>query len=186
MSMGRLVYAVIASLDGYVADAEGRFDWAAPDAEVHDFVNDRSDSVGTYLYGRRTYELMSAWEHDPDLVEGSPQTARFAQIWQRARKIVYSTTGAEITTRDTELRTRFDAEEVAGLKQDTDTDLDVFGPTLAAHALGAGLVDEVQVTVVPHLVGAGLAWFPGGVTALRRCEVHQFAGGAIWLRYEVV
>lgn len=183
--MGRLVYAVIASLDGYVADDGGRFDWAMPDAEVHDFVNDQQESVGTYLYGRTTYQLMTGWEHDPDLVEGSPETARFARLWQRATKIVYSTTEPEITTRDTMLRARFDAEEVGRLKQESVADLSVFGPTLAAHALAAGLVDEVQVTVVPHLVGSGLAWFPGGSTALRRREVRQFAGGAVWLRYDV-
>lgn len=183
--MGRLIYAVIASLDGYVADDEGRFDWYTPDAEVHDFINDRTEPLGTYLYGRRTYELMSVWEHDQQLLEGSPETARFAQIWQRADKIVHSTTGPEITTGKTVLRTRFDAGEVAALKQDGEADLSVFGPTLAAHALAAGLVDEVQVTVAPHLVGGGLAWFPGGSTALLRREVRQFESGALWLRYDV-
>ena len=183
--MGRLIYAVIASLDGYVADAEGNFDWYTPDAEVHDFINDRTEPVGTYLYGRRTYELMSVWEHDPQLLEGSPETARFAQIWQLARKVVYSTTDPEVTTRDTSLRTRFDPEEVVRIKEGAQADITVFGPTLAAHALAAGLVDEVQVTVAPHLVGAGLAWFPGSGTALQRREVRKFAAGAVWLRYDV-
>lgn len=182
--MGRLLYSVIASLDGYVADAEGRFDWAVPDAEVHDFVSDLEESVGTYLYGRTTYELMTGWEHDPDLVDGSPETARFARIWQRATKVVHSTTDPEITTQRTTLRTRFDPDEVARLKEG-EADLNVFGPTLAAHAFAAGLVDEVQVVVVPHLVGSGLAWFPGGSTPLRRREVREFAGGAVWLRYDV-
>ncbi|GGF37179.1 hypothetical protein GCM10011519_08360 [Marmoricola endophyticus] len=184
--MGRLVYAVIASLDGYLADEAGRFDWAEPDEEVLALVNDQEERIGTYLYGRRAYEMMTVWEHDPGSVAAdSPQSGRFARIWQQASKIVYSTTLDAVSTRDTTLRRVFDVDEVRTLVRDSEADVNVFGPTLAAHAFAAGLVEEVQVTVVPHLVGGGLAWFPGGSTALERREVRQLGAGAVWLRYAV-
>lgn len=183
--MGRLVYTAIGSLDGYLADEAGDFGWAAPDAEVHAFVNDRLRGVGTFLYGRRTYELMTAWENDRSLAEASPETADFARLWQRADKIVHSTSLEAVSTSRTELRRTFDTGEVLRLKRHGDADLAVSGPTLARHAFRAGLVDEVQVFLVPVLVGGGLALWPGTRATLTLRDEHRFAGGVVWLRLDV-
>ena len=138
--MGRLVCTAIGSLDGYLADPDGDFRWAAPDAEVHAFVNARVRGVGTFLYGRRTYELMIPWETDPELAASAPETAEFAELWAEADKVVYSTSLEQVATRRTELRRAFDVEEVRGLLADDDADVAVSGPTLAAHAWAAVLV----------------------------------------------
>jgi dihydrofolate reductase len=183
--MGRLVYTAIGSLDGYLADPEGDFGWAEPDAEVHAFVNAQERDVGTYLYGRRTYELMVGWENDPDVAAASAETAEFAAIWQRADKIVFSTGLADVSTRRTTVRRTFDPEEVARLKRDTATDLAISGPTLAEHAFAAGLVDEVQVFLVPLVLGAGLSYWPRTRTPLALRDERHFAGGVVWLRYDV-
>jgi len=182
--MGRLIYAAIASLDGYTADADGRFDWAAPDVEVHGFVNDLERPVGTYLYGRRMYETMAAWETDPELAEGSAISRDFARIWRAADKIVYSTTLQSAGTERTRLERFFDAESVRRLKESTDADLTIGGPTLAAHAIRAGLVDEWQLFVTPIIVGGGLGWLPDGVrVGLDLVDHRRFAGGTTFLRY---
>jgi hypothetical protein len=125
--VGRLVYSVIGSLDGYMADANEAFDWAVPDEEVLAFVNEQERSVGTYLYGRRIYELMAGWETDPAAAAQSPESANFAGVWQAADKIVYSTTLDSVSTRRTQLRHAFDAEEVRSLKAHTSADLNVSG-----------------------------------------------------------
>jgi dihydrofolate reductase len=184
--MGRLLCTSIGSLDGYLADPDGDFGWAAPDAEVHAFVNARQRGVGTYLYGRRTYELMVPWETDPALAAHAPETAEFAEIWQQADKVVFSSTLETVTTRRTELRRTFDVEEVRRLKEGSGSDLAVSGPTLARYAFAAGLVDEVQVFLVPVLRGAGLSYWPGTRADLALRDERRFAGGVVWLRYEVV
>jgi dihydrofolate reductase len=184
--MGRLVSTAIGSLDGYLADPGGDFGWAAPDAEVHAFVNARMCGVGTYLYGRRTYALMTAWENDPGLAAGAPETAEFAGMWQRADKVVYSTSLPEVVTRRTALRRSFDADEVARLKRDAVGDLAVAGPTLARHAHAAGLVDELEVFLVPLVLGGGLSFWPPTRTPLVLRDERRFAGGVVWLRYDVV
>jgi dihydrofolate reductase len=183
--MGRLVFTAIGSLDGYLADADGDFGWAQPDPEVHAFVNARDRGVGTYLYGRRTYELMTGWETDPSVAALAPETAEFAEIWQRAEKVVYSSTLGEVSTRRTTLRHTFVPEEVARLKSATSADLAIAGPTLAQHAFAAGLVDEVQVYLVPLVLGGGLSFWPRTRTPLALSEQHRFAGGVVWLRYQV-
>jgi dihydrofolate reductase len=183
--MGRLVYTAIGSLDGYLADAAGDFGWAAPDPEVHAFVNTRQREVGTYLYGRRTYELMVGWETDPAVAAGSAETAEFAEIWQRADKLVYSATLADVSTRRTALRRTFDADEVAQLTRDSATDLGIAGPTLAQHAFAAGLVDEVQVYLVPLVLAGGLSYWPTTRTPLVLRDERRFGGGTVWLRYDV-
>ena len=184
--MGRLVCTAIGSLDGYLADPTGDFGWAAPDPEVHAFVNARQRAVGTYLYGRRTYALMVGWENDPALAAASPETAEFAEIWQRADKIVCSTSLREVVTRRTTLRRTFDAEEVSRLKRDSAADLAVSGPTLAQHAFAAGLVDELQVFLVPLVLAGGLSFWPATRTPLVLRDERRFAGGVVWLRYDVV
>lgn len=183
--MGRLIYTVIGSLDGYMADADGTFDWAVPDEEVLAFVNEQERSVGTYLYGRRIYELMTVWETDPAAAAQSAESAHFARLWQAADKIVYSTTSDSVSTRRTQLRHVFDAEEVRDLKAHASADLNVAGPTLAAHAFRAGLVDEVQVTVAPIIVGAGLSYYPDVLTPLVLRDTRRFGNGMVWLRYDV-
>jgi dihydrofolate reductase len=182
--MGRLIYSAIASLDGYTVDAEGRFDWAAPDEEVHGFVNDLERPVGTYLYGRRMYETMAVWETDPGLAEHSPVTRDFAQIWRAADRIVYSSTLDEVVTEQTRIERAFDPAEVRRLKESTDADLSIGGPTLATHAIRADLVDEWKLFVTPIIVGGGLGWLPDGVrVSLDLVDARRFAGGVTFLHY---
>jgi dihydrofolate reductase len=176
-----LVYSVIASLDGYTADAAGKFDWAEPDEEVLAFVNDQERGIGTYLYGRRMYETMLVWETVP-LDQQSPLSRDFARIWRAADKIVYSATLRGAATARTRVERRFDADAVRALKRDGD--VSVGGPGLAAAAIRAGLVDEYQVFVTPVVVGGGTAVFPDGVRArLDLVDQRRFAGGVVYLRY---
>src|SRR3954452_22821716 len=136
--MGRLVYSTIASLDGYLVDADGNFDWAAPDAEVHAFVNDLERGIGTYLYGRRMYEVMRYWETAPD--DGAPVEVDYAQVWRAADKVVYSSTLDGVSTDRTRLERRFDPTSVRTLIASADRDVSIGGADLAAHAIRAGLV----------------------------------------------
>jgi dihydrofolate reductase len=176
-----LVYSVIASLDGYTADAEGKFDWAEPDEEVFAFVNEQERGFGTYLYGRRMYETMLGWETVP-LAGQSPVMREFAEIWRAADKVVYSGTLRAASTARTRIEHRFDAEAVLALKREGD--VSVGGPGLAASAIRAGLVDEYRLYVTPVVVGGGTAVFPDGVRAgLDLLDQHRFAGGVVYLRY---
>ena len=183
--MGRLLCTAVGSLDGYLADPAGDFGWARPDPEVHAFVNERQRRVGTYLYGRRTYALMVGWENEPALAAASPETAAFAELWQGADKIVWSTSLAAASTRRTTLRRTFDPAEVARLKRASAADLAVSGPTFARHAFAAGLVDELQVFLAPLVLGAGLSFWPTTRTPLALLDERRFAGGVVWLRYQV-
>ena len=183
--VGRLLCTSIGSLDGYLADPDGGFGWAAPDPEVHGFVNARQRGVGTYLYGRRTYELMVGWETEPALAAASPETAEFAALWSGADKIVWSTSLTDASTRRTTLRRTFDPAEVTRLKRESPGDLAVSGPTFARHAFAAGLVDELQVFLVPLVLGAGLSFWPPTRTPLVLLDERRFAGGVVWLRYQV-
>ena len=158
--MGRLIYSAIASLDGYVEDAHGGFDWAAPDDEVHAFVNELERPVSTYLYGRRMYETMVYWENQPELVEQPPTVREFARIWQAADKIVYSKTLEAATSSRTRVERELDADAVRGLKASAAGDLTVGGAELAAQAIAAGLVDAYQLFLVPVLVGGGKRALP--------------------------
>jgi dihydrofolate reductase len=182
--MAKLIYSAIASLDGYVADAQGRFDWSVPDEEVHAFVNDLERPIGTHLYGRRLYEVMSAWEtaDGPDFAE--PLMQDYAAIWQAAEKVVYSTTLAEVSTARTRLERSFDPGAVERMKAGADRDLTVGGPGLAAHALAAGLVDECNLFVCPVIVGAGTAWLPDGLRLrLELLDERRFGNGVVHLHY---
>jgi len=149
-----LVYSVIASLDGYTADAEGKFDWAEPDEEVHAFVNELERGIGTYLYGRRMYETMVSWETVP-LAGQSQPTRDFAEIWRAADKVVYSTTLAAVPTANTRVEHHFDPDAVQELKAGTTANLTIGGANLAARAFEAGLVDECQLLVWPLILGGG-------------------------------
>jgi dihydrofolate reductase len=177
------MYSAIASLDGYVADAEGRFDWSAPDDEVHAFVNDLERPVGTYLYGRRMYEVMAAWE---TMDAGQPLVRDFAAIWRAADKIVYSRTLETVSTPRTRLERDFDAAAVRQLKESAGSDISVGGPGLAAHALAAGLVDECHLFLSPVSVGGGTRALPDDVRVdLELLDERRFGNGVVYVRYRV-
>lgn len=184
--MGKLIYAYLASLDGYIADDVGTFDWAMPDEEVMTHLNEAERGIGIYLYGRRIYEIMTGWETDPELAADSPGNADFAQIWQAAEKIVFSTTLQEVPTRRTRIERSFDAETVEPIKAAAETDLAVSGADLAATAWQLGLIDEVHLYVAPVLVGGGRRMFPDGIRhPLELLEQRRFGNGMVFLRYAV-
>jgi dihydrofolate reductase len=182
--MARLIYSAIASLDGYIADEDGNFDWAIPDEEVHAFINDLQRPIGTHLYGRRLYETMAGWETDPTLADQSALMRDFAQIWQAADKIVYSRTLEKPITARTEIERVFDPEAVRRTKAESARDLLVGGPELAAHAIKAGLVDEWHLFVVPVVVGGGKRSLPIDVRLkLELLDERRFGSGIVYLRY---
>src|SRR5438270_5873976 len=163
--MAKLIYSAITSLDGYVADENGNFDWAAPDDEVHKFVNDLERPIGTYLYGRRMYEVMVFWE-TADTLPDQPRVGReFAEIWQAADKIVFSKTLEDASSARTRIERDFDSAAIRQLKVSAESDLTVGGPNLAAQAIRAGLVDEYQLFLTPILVGGGKRALPDSVRA---------------------
>jgi dihydrofolate reductase len=181
--VAKLIYSALASLDGYIEDASGKFDWAAPDEEVHAFVNDLERPIGTHLYGRRMYDVMAAWETIDD---DAPVMRDFAEIWRAADKVVYSTTLDTVSTKKTRLERDFDPDAIHRLKASADRDISVGGPHLAAHALAAGLVDELHFFAVPVIVGAGTHWLPDGVRfELDLLDERRFASGVVHLHYRV-
>jgi dihydrofolate reductase len=184
--MATLSYSALASLDGVIADEQGRFDWAEPDAEVHAFVNDLERPVGTHLYGRRMYEVMVWWE-TLDLADVPPHIRDYAEVWRNADKIVYSRTLPSVSSARTRLEREFDPDAVRRLKEEAGRDLSIAGPGLAAHALAAGLVDEVHLLLSPHVVGGGTRAFPDGVhLPLELVDERRFGNGTVYLRYRVV
>jgi dihydrofolate reductase len=182
--MTKLIYVANVSLDGYIEDAHGSFEWTEPSDEVFTFITDLVRPVGTYLYGRRLYETMAVWETDPALAAESELMVDFANVWQTADKIVYSTTLGVVSTANTRLERRFDPDSVREMKASAATDLTVGGATLAAHAFNAGLVDECQLFMYPVLVGAGKPAFPSDAhVQLELLEEHGFGNGVVYLRY---
>jgi dihydrofolate reductase len=184
--MAKLIYSAIASLDGYVADEDGNFDWAMPDEEVHRFVNDLERPVGTYLYGRRMYEVMGYWETAHTLADQPPFVQDFAEIWQAADKIVYSKTLETVSSARTRIERDFDPEVVRQLKAAAGRDLTGGGPDLAAQAIKAGLVDELQLFVAPTVVGGGKQSLPNNVRLqLDLLDERRFGNGMVYLRYRL-
>lgn len=184
--MTRLIYSAITSLDGYVVDEHGSFDWAAPDEEVHAFVNDLERTVGTYLYGRRLYEVMTYWETAHTQPDQVPVEQDFTAIWQAADKIVYSSTLAEVTTARTRLEREFDPAAIRRLKAESGQDITIGGATLAARAFDAGLIDEVQLFLNPVIVGGGIRALPDHLRLpLDLVDEHRFAAGVVYLHYRV-
>jgi dihydrofolate reductase len=180
--MAKLIYSAIASLDGYVADEDGNFDWAAPDEEVHGFVNDLERTVGTYLYGRRLYDVMRYWETADGASD--PFTQDYAEIWQAADKIVYSRTLEAVSSARTRIEREFDPEAVRQLKAAAGLDLSVGGPELAAQAFKAGLVDECHLFLTPVIVGGGKRSLPSDVfLELKILDERRFGNGTIHLHY---
>ncbi|MFZ0118326.1 MAG: dihydrofolate reductase family protein [Pseudonocardiaceae bacterium] len=182
--MAKLIYSVITSLDGYTADAEGNFDWAVPDEEVHTFVNDLERPIGTYLYGRRMYEVMVGWETAHTGADQPALMQDFAAIWQAADKIVYSTTLETISSARTRIEHDFDPEAIRQMKVSATRDISVGGPDLAAQAIKAGLVDECHLFVVPIVVGAGTQSLPNDVRLkLELLDERRFGNGMVHLHY---
>lgn len=184
--MGRLLCTGLTSLDGYIADERGDFSWGAPDVAVHAFVNDLERSVGTYLYGRRMFEVMRYWEtahQQPD----RPDVERdYTSLWQAADKVVFSTTLDEAGTKRTRLERSFDADAVRDLVESSTRDVSISGPGLAEHAFRAGLVDEVRLFLHPVVVGGGTRFLPDGVRlSLELMEERRFDNGVVFLRYRV-
>jgi dihydrofolate reductase len=183
--MARLIYSMLTSLDGYTEDEHGAFGWGAPeDDAVHSYVNELGSSVGTYLYGRRMYETMVYWETAHRIPDQPQFVLDWARQWQAADKIVYSRTLVEPRSARTRIERHFDPEVVRRLKAEAKHDLTVDGPELAAHALRAGLVDELQMIVCPVVVGGGKRFFPSGVRLdVELVEERRFDSGVLVLRY---
>jgi dihydrofolate reductase len=184
--MGRLIYSTIASLDGLVEDPAGDIAWGAPDEEVFRFINDLERPVGTYLYGRRMYETMLYWEAAHTLPDQTAVESDFTTIWQAARKVVYSRTLESVSSARTRLEREFDVPAVRQLKESSEQDMTVAGSELAAQALAFGLVDELQLFVMPLVLGGGKSWLPSDVRLdLQLLDSRRFGGGSVYLRYQV-
>jgi dihydrofolate reductase len=185
--MAKLTYSAITSLDGYVADVDGNFDWAAPDEEVHTFVNDLERPVGTYLYGRRMYEVMVYWESAHTLADQPPFIQDFAQIWQAADKIAYSKTLDTVSSARTRIERDFNPEAVRQMKAQAGRDISVGGPELAAQAFRAGLVDECHLFVAPIVVGGGKQSLPNNVRLkFELLDEGRFGNGMVHLHYRTI
>ena len=184
--MAKLIYVANVSVDGYIEDANGNFDWTAPDDDVFAFITDLVRPVGTYLYGRRMYETMAVWETDPALAAQSKLMGDFADVWQAASKVVYSTTLNDLSTAKTQLERSFDPAAIRDVKASAPRDLTVGGPNLAAHAFKARLVDECQLLIRPVFVGGGKASLPRDTRAdLELLDERRFSSGVVYVRYRV-
>jgi dihydrofolate reductase len=184
--MSRLIYSAIASLDGYVEDEQGKFDWAAPDDEVLAFVNDLERPIGTYLYGRRMYETMVFWETVSTSADQPAGTRDFAEIWRAAEKIVYSRTLQTLSSARTRIEHDFDPAAIARLKESADRDITIGGAELAGKAIAAGVVDECHLLLTPIIVGGGKHALPGDVRAqLELLGERRFQNGVVHLHYGV-
>ena len=184
--MARLVYSMLASVDGYVVDEDGGFDWAAPTEEVHAFVNELERPIGTYLYGRRMYDVMVYWENPPTEPDEPPVTRDYTQIWQAADKVVYSRTLESATSARTRIEREFDPDTVRALVARSERDVSIGGPHLAASALAAGLVDECHLFLNPVVVGGGTRSLPAGARLdLDLLDEHRFGNGVVHLHYRV-
>jgi dihydrofolate reductase len=185
--MGQLIYSGIASLDGYVADRDGNFSWSEPDEEVHRFVNDLERNVGTYLFGRRMYQVLSVWETFGSTPGAPDYIQDYGRIWQGADKVVYSSSLTAVTTARTQVERTFDADAVRKMKDGTDANISIGGPTLAAAALRAGLVDECQLFLNPVAVGGGQRFLPDGLNLkLELLDERRFGNGVVYLRYRTL
>lgn len=184
--MAKLIYSALMSLDGYTEDTDGKFDWAMPSEEVHQFVNDLEREVGLYLYGRRMYETMMVWETDPSFATMAPYIKDYAEIWQAADKIVYSKTLTGIATVRTRIEPEFKPEAIRQLKATTNRHISIGGPALAAHAFRAGLVDECHLFLAPVVVGGGKRALPTELRLeLELLAEHRFGNGMVHLHYGV-
>jgi dihydrofolate reductase len=185
--MGKLIYSAIASLDGYVEDEQGRFEWAAPDDEAHAFVNNLERRVGTYLYGRRMYETMVFWETVSTGADQPVVSRDYAQLWRATEKIVYSRTLRTVSSARTRIEQEFDPDAVRELKQTSERDITIGGAELAGEAIAEGLVDELHLLLGPVLVGGGKRALPDGIRArLELLDERRFREGVVHLRHRVI
>jgi dihydrofolate reductase len=185
--MAKLVYSMIQSLDGYTADAAGRFDWTEPDESIHTFINELERPVSTYLFGRRMYEVMAVWETLGAQGDLPPYIEDYAQMWRAATKIVYSTRLATVSSQRTTIERRFDPVAIRRLKEEVLGDISIGGPTLACQAISEGLVDEYQLFVTPIIVGGGTRSLPDEVRLnLELVDERRFANGVVYLKYRPV
>ena len=191
--MGKLIYLISTSLDGYVADKNGKFDWSMPSEESHAFVNDTLRNVGTILMGRNLYETMKVWDEIPTEGTGgpmdgpSPAMNDYAKIWKAAKKIVYSTTLSEVTTANTTLERSFDPSAIQKLVAESDKDWDIGGPHLAAQAIKANIIDEYHQIIVPIMIGSGNYWLPKDVKSqFKVADLRKFENGFVHLQYDKV
>jgi len=185
-TMAKLIYSAITSLDGYIADEAGNFDWAAPDDELHAFVNDLERGIGTYLYGRRMYEVMRSWETSPSGADALPVVTDYAEIWRAADKIVYSKTLATASSARTRIERDFDPGAIRQMKARAERDISVGGPDLAAQAISARLVDEFHLFLNPILVGGGKPSLPREVRVkLDLLDERRFGSGVVHLHYRL-
>lgn len=183
--MARLIYTANSSLDGYIEDMDGKFDWIVPDEEYFRFITNLIRTDGTHLYGRRMYEKMMVWETDPNLADQSPLMRDFAQVWQAADKIVYSRTLEAVSTRKTQIERNFDPEAIRRLKESVEQDIHIGGAELAAHAFRSGLIDECNLFILPIIVGGGKQCLPDNVRLeLELLEERRFGSGVVFLRYQ--
>jgi dihydrofolate reductase len=184
--MVKLIYSSIASLDGYVEDEQGKFDWAAPDDEVHAFVNELERPIGTYLYGRRMYDTMVFWESVPASGGQPGVTQDFATVWRAAEKIVYSRTLQTVSSARTRIERDFDPEAIQRLKETADSDITIGGAELAGQAIAAGLVDELHVLLAPVLIGGGKRALPDGIRVeLDLLDERRFRSGVVHVHYRI-
>jgi dihydrofolate reductase len=184
--MSKLVYSAITSLDGYVADKDGNFDWAEPDEEVHTFVNDLERQIGTYLYGRRMYETMVFWETAHTLADQPPAVRDYAQIWQAAEKVVFSRTLETVSSARTRIERDVDPDAISRIKAEAGYDVSVGGPDLAGQAIQAGLVDECHLFLNPVVVGGGNPSLPSDVRVkLELLDERRFGNGVVHLHYRI-
>ena len=182
--MAKLIYTALASLDGYIEDPSGTFDFAMPDAEVHAFANELESNIGTHLYGRRMYETMAVWQTVEEAPGVSPEEVEYAKVWRELDKVVYSRTLGEVKTPGTRLEHAFDPDDVRRLKEAATGDVSVSGPDLAAHAFRAGLVDEVHLFLFPVLVGGGKPGLPRDVRLdLALVDERRFGNGVVHLHH---
>jgi dihydrofolate reductase len=182
--MAKLIYSAITSLDGYVADKNGKFDWAAPDHDVHAFVNDLERKIGTYLYGRRMYEVMLYWETAPTEGDAPPVVRDYARVWRAAEKIVFSRTLSKLSSANTRIERELDPAFIRKVKAASSRDISVGGPALAGQAIEAGLVDEIHLFLNPIVVGGGNQALPDGVRVhLELLEENRFRNGVVHLHY---
>lgn len=191
--MGKLIYLITTSLDGFVADENGNFDWTMPSEEVHSFVNDAVRNTGTFLFGRKMYETMKVWDDIPTEGTGGPMDGPseamndFAKIWRAAKKIVYSTSLSEVTTSDTTLERSFNPNTIQKLVAASDKDFGIGGPHLAAEAIKAGIVDEYHQIIAPVMIGSGNFWLPKDVKVnLKLVDIRKFDNGFVHLQYRKV
>jgi dihydrofolate reductase len=186
VELAKLIYAAIASLDGYVEDAEGRSDWAMPDEEVHAFANDLERPIGTHLYGRRMYETMVFWETASAEADKPAAFSDYAAIWRATDKVVYSRTLQTVSSARTRIEGEFDPDAVRRLKQSSGADIAVGGAELAGQAIGAGLVDECHLFLCPIVVGGGKRALQDNVRAqLELLDERRFRAGVVYLHYRI-